>query len=431
MQIKTLMTAVALLSCATMFAEGATPSVSVASVEQSMSREVTVRYTLADAPAIITLDVYTNGVAVSQDNVWSISGDANELVQPGDHTLVWHPDKSWPNQKFTNGEVSIGVTAWSKDDPPLYLAANLIDGSVKYYTSEAGVPGGVTENPAYKTTTVLMRRIYAKDIPFTMGSASDEVGRYTTDKRENQHAMTLTHDYYIGVFPVTQKQWWYMMDAKPSYFANASCWEGRPVENVSYSMIRMTGTDKADTSCRYPNPPGANSFLGKLRAKTNVDFDLTSGAQWEYASRSGNGDGKWNDGSLILDADNDANLNRLGRNLRNGGAPSDGGLAAADATADVGTPIVGSYLPSSWGLYDMHGGVWELCQDTYPVSMDVYLASKAEVFMSGIVGSHTLRSGTNQRGAWRARSAFFASSNSETAVAGKGTAGFRLAVTLP
>lgn len=431
MQIKKLMTIAASCVCAATFAEGETPSVTVTSVEQSFNRAVTVNYTLADAPAIVTLDVYVNGVAISQKHVWSISGDANQLVQPGDHTLVWHPDKSWPNQKFTDGEVSIGVTAWSKDDPPLYLSANLVDGTVKYYTSEEGVPGGVTQNPAYKTDTILMRRIYAKDIPFEMGSASDEIGRYTTDKRESKHPMTLTHDYYIGVFPVTQRQWWYMMNAKPSYFANASCWEGRPVENISYSMIRMTGTATADTSCRYPNAPGANSFLGKLRAKTNVAFDLPASAQWEYASRSGNGDGKWNDGSLILDADNDENLNRLGRNLRNGGAPSDGGLAAADATADAGTPIVGSYLPSSWGLYDMHGGVWELCHDTYPVNMDAYLASTAEVFTSGIVGSHTLRGGTNQRGAWRARSAFFASCNSETAVAGKGTAGFRLAVTLP
>ena len=112
----------------------------------------------------------------------------------------------------------------------------------------------------------------------------------------------------------------------------------------------------ADTS--FPAPPAPNSFLGTLSSLTGVAFDLPSECEWEYACRAGNYGAKWGDGSLIqlkggADAGEDTNLTRLGAYKKN-----------ADAIQPVG-----SYEPNSWGLYDMHGNLWDMCLDWYGVDI--------------------------------------------------------------
>ena len=225
----------------TLLADTATPSVSGVTLSQDvLSRAVTVGYTLSDAPAIITLDICTNGVSIGQQNVWAIDGDANKVVQPGSRSLVWHPDKSWPNQKFVAGDgiaLTAVVTAWATNDPPMYLAADLVSGGVKYYTCAEAVPGGV-QDILYKTTTLLMRRIYARGKSFMMGAPKDEYGAWTSDGRETQHEVSFSHDYYIGVYEVTQQQWAQLLSAWPSYHKNDACKATRPVENVTYAQIR-------------------------------------------------------------------------------------------------------------------------------------------------------------------------------------------------
>lgn len=348
----------------TVKADAVTPSVSNVTMAQNAdSRTVTVTYTLSDAPAIITLDVLTNGVSIGQENVWSLAGDVNMVVQNGSgtKTITWHPDKSWPDRKFGAGVVSAKVTAWAVNDPPMYLAVNLLQtGDVKYYTCAEAVPGGVTNN-IYKTGSILMRRIYAKGIPWLMGSAVNEKGHVA---REIQHEVTLTNDYYVGVYELTQKQWYYVTgESNRAYFNNAADWAERPIENVSYAMVRLNdyNNNAVQNDYKYPADPYTGSFLGLLRTKSGgLEFDMTSVAQWEYACRAGNGDGKWGDGSLILAVEaEDANLNGLGRYKRNGGSNGAQGVAAADG----GTSKVGAYRSNDWGLYDMHGNVYELCLD--------------------------------------------------------------------
>ena len=124
----------------------------------------------------------------------------------------------------------------------------------------------------------------------------------------------------------------------------------------------------ANTAYNWPADPNPSSFLGKLRTKTGLDFDLPAEAQWEFAARAGNGDTKWGDGSGILNTDKDANLDLLGRNERNGGKVVSGSSYANPAQscgAMNGTAIVGSYAPNSWGIYDMHGNQYEYCLDWY------------------------------------------------------------------
>ena len=111
--------------------------------------------------------------------------------------------------------------------------------------------------------------------------------------------------------------------------------------------------------------PAPDSFLGLLRLKTGLDFDLPSEAQWEFAANAGNGSGYWNDGSAILNEDLDENLNLLGRYKNNPATNSSESPPATTSPTDGGTAIVGSYAPNAWGLYDMHGNVWEWCLDWY------------------------------------------------------------------
>lgn len=149
----------------------------------------------------------------------------------------------------------------------------------------------------------------------------------------------------------------------------------RPMEQVSYNEIRNAATTTANASYNWPAAPNPSSFLGLLRSKTGLDFDLPSEAQWEFAARAGNGVGYWGDGSTILNASPDANLDLLGRYDGNGGRLLHGtSYADPDASCGVtnGTAIVGSYLPNAWGLYDMHGNVWEWCLDWYENNINVH-----------------------------------------------------------
>jgi len=414
MKHMTMFAATAAFAAFAVHADTVTPSVSDVSLSQdSATRAVTINYTLADAPAIITLDITTNGVSIGQQNVWAIDGDANKVIQPGSRSMVWHPDKSWPNQKFVASdgiEVGAVVTAWSENDPPMYLAADLVSGDVKYYTCAEAVPGGV-QDILYKTTTLLMRRIYAGGKAFMMGSPKDEPG-YFAGGREDQHEVSFSHDYYIGVYEVTQQQWAQIMSAWPSYHKNDACKAARPVENITYEQIRDNATSAA---------PANTSFLGKLRAKFSdaLAFDLPGAAQWEYACRAGNGDYKWGDGTPISSSLNgagnnkdyeDVAFNEIARNAYNNKMGTySAGAGTLDTTSEnvdttCGTALVGTYRPNSWGLYDMHGNVWEICLDQFSGNnANPYVETPTPATASN---QHPLKGGSFQRGPFRHRAAY-------------------------
>ncbi len=418
------------------------PSVRDVSILQgTSSRAVTVTYTLADAPAIITLDVLTNGVSIGQQNIWALEGDVNKVVQPGSRTITWHPDKSWPNQKFGAGVVTAKVVAWNTDDPPQYLAADLVSGDVNYYTCAEAVPGGV-QDILYKTTSLLMRRIDAKGKTFVMGSPADEPGHFVSsanDHREDQHEVSFDNDYYIGVYEVTQQQYNQIMSTWPAYHSNADYRATRPVEYIAFATIRGS---------YYPAVPADNSFLDKLRTKVaGLAFDLPGCAQWEYACKAGNGDGKWGDGTPIstalaapTTANNqdyeDTGYNAIGRNAYNNATgtytSTSSGLATTSNDVDTtcGSATVGSYPPNSWGLYDMHGNVYEVCNDPFGndgSSNGVFVNNYGAVPVTANGKFRVRKGGSFQRGPFRHRAAFQLSWDGAAAQ----DTGLRLAITLP
>ena len=216
-----------------------------------------------------------------------------------------------------------------------YMVVDLLSSGVSYTDVEP--VGGWSEE--YKTTKLALRRI--EPGTFAMGSPEDELGRRND---ETQHEVTLTRPFYIGIFEITQKQYQLITGGNPSVTEYRG--DAKPVDNVSYNDIRG-----AQKGAQWPanNEVDEFSFFGKLRARTKLDFDLPTEAQWEFACRAGTTTAL-NDGNNLADIEKDDNLNKLGRYSYNGGE-------------DDGTAVVGSYLPNAWGLYDMHGNVSEWCLD--------------------------------------------------------------------
>jgi len=368
---------IALTACLT--ASASVPFVSnVTATQDACSRRVTVVYTLSDEPGIITLTAQTNcgdnvWIDVDDANLTHVSGDANKIISVGEHSLTWLPHKSWPDQIITGGNIRIGVKAWATNAPPDYMVVSLVSAkAVSFYTSAAAIPGGV-QAEKYKTDYLVLRKIPAGHVTWRMGSPATPSEKGRKAERETPHEVTLTDDYYIGVYPVTQRQYQRIMNKRPANFCLDSDYMTRPVEKVSFDDIR----GKASDGYSWPynaHAVSSSSFMGVLRSLTGLDgFDLPTDAQWEFACRAGSGSALYN-GTELESETTSANLSVLARYAHNGGKPG-GKDPASTCTAEYGTAKVGSYEPNAWGLYDMLGNTWDWCLDWYQESPVGYDAS--------------------------------------------------------
>ena len=304
---------------------------------------------LVDITYSLECDTPDDAMAVSfqgHDRDWdesvpmtSFTGDgaAGELLQAGGpYHIVWDSAADWPGGH--SSEFTVTATAEAKENWPRYLVVDLNTGAIT--TSSAGPD---LSDDTCRTTELWLRRIQKGT--FTMGSPDTEVGRFSS---ETQHQVTLTEDFYIGVFPITQKQFFLVYGSNPSNYQG----DTRPVEKINYGILR--GESKG-AGWPFSNEVDEDSFLGKLRAKTGRDFDLPTEAQWEYACRAGTTTAL-NTGKNLTWPSQDSAMDEAGRYLSN---QKDGRGGYSEHTK------VGSYLPNAWGLYDMHGNVRECCLDWY------------------------------------------------------------------
>jgi formylglycine-generating enzyme required for sulfatase activity len=158
---------------------------------------------------------------------------------------------------------------------------------------------------------------------FMMGSPKEEKERKDD---ETLHKVTLTKGFYLGVDTVTQEQWMAVMGSNPSKFKGE---KNLPVENINWNECQ--------------------AFIKKLQQKDHKPYRLPTEAEWEYACRAGTTTPFYCGQTISTDQ---ANYN--------------GGYAYGDGKKGVfreRSMPVGSFSPNPWGLYDMHGNVWQWCQD--------------------------------------------------------------------
>ena len=318
--------------------------------QDPQTRVVEVAYELTgNAPVFITLDIETNGVAIPSPV--TVTGDVTSALNPepvtpgGAKKIYWRAKQDWPGNLTADARAV--VTAWFIGDPPpslaTYAVVDLSGGpTTNWYPVRYSItPPNLGDNSC-RTNELWLRRIPAGT--FMMGSPDEEPGR--TLIRENLHEVTLTQDFYIGVFEVTQKQYALVTGADPS----SNKGDTRPVTNVSYTDIRGTLM-----GVQWPanNEVDNTSFMGLLRARTGLMFDLPTEAQWEYACRAGT-TSALNRGKDLTGPTTCPNADEVGRYSGNAG-DGKGGFSLHT--------IVGLYLPNAWGLYDMHGNVAEWCLD--------------------------------------------------------------------
>jgi formylglycine-generating enzyme required for sulfatase activity len=177
------------------------------------------------------------------------------------------------------------------------------------------------------------------------------------------HNVTLSRDFYCAVLPTTRAQH-LLIRGKNTYGdywpngegldANGDPFDYYPVsKDVSYNEIRGSAWPDADGVT-------AGTVIGRLRARTALQFDIPTEAQWEYACRAGHSGNSYNDGS--------AYGNDTAANAGNGYAPLGWGQANSGwsgSDKDNHWHPVAKLKPSDWDFYDFYGNVLEWCRDWY------------------------------------------------------------------
>lgn len=338
--MKNLMMLVSLCSAYSLFA--AAPTATITDFRRS-GKNVVITYNLS-ADAVVTADILSNGSSIGVQYLSNMSGDVNRAVKGGTGKKIIWPFKESGVPKVKLEAAQAKVTAWALDSTPDYCVIDLSTKSnVNYYVSAEAVPHGVT-NDIYKTTKLVMRRVHAKGVQFRMGTAGNMSYRASD---EIPHRVTFTNDYYLGIYPFTQKQaklCWpnHSTDYRPTPTDRVDS-DMRPSNNFgNYGIIR--GDRTLSPASHATSKDAVNGFFRRCTDMTGVLVDLPTEQQWEFACRAG-------DDVSYFENDIAENIGKYA--WYSGNVP------------DQYPQAVGQKEPNAWGFYDMLGNVLEACLDYY------------------------------------------------------------------
>ena len=319
-------------ACALSFALPALAAVTVSDVKIQQrwpwNGLVDIDYTVTcDTP---DADIYVYPTALDGDRRIAIAprtltgAGATGPVKAGTHRMTW--DMAADNPGLHSSAFTVTIHAYAGAAP--YMVLDLSSGaeSTHYPVSYHSACPDLSDD-TYRTTKMVFKLV----IPgtFMMGSPSTEEGR--DEEREDLHQVTLTQPFYMAIYECTRQQWAQVTGKLPNHYVYND--GDHPAYYVSWQDIRGSvaaltwpATEQVDN----------DSFMGKLRMRTGLTFDLPTEAQWEYACRAGTST-PWSTG------DDPNKIN---------------GLVTGSYTT-----AVGSYAPNAWGFYDMHGNAKEWCVD--------------------------------------------------------------------
>ena len=230
--------------------------------------------------------------------------------------------------------------------------ASLSTSSTSLNAVGSSTSGSVITIPVKDGVNIEMVKVEAGS--FNMGATPEMKKPYYWEKPV--HRVTLTNDYYIGKYEVTQALWQAVMGSNPSGFKG----DNLPVEKVSWNECQ--------------------DFISKFNAMTGKRFRLPTEAEWEFAARGGN----------------------KSRGYQYSGSKTIGDVAWYKDNSGHKTHAVGTKQPNELGIYDMTGNVWEWCQDWY----GSYGDSPRINPMGAVSGSYRVRRG----GSWYDSAGFCRSS---------------------
>ena len=367
---------------------------------RTQNGKVDIGYSITGADATNTALVVT---MIDND-----TGKVHTPTEEGRHRITWDTAMKGLNLVSSNVTATVSLvrySVWQDSAIPteaakegLYCVIDLSEGPdatqwpVSYCS--AVPPDGWTAE--YKTMKLVLRRIEAGT--FIMGY----------DQSDESHRVTLPKPFYMGVFEVTEKQFALVMDSTMG--------GNYPIGSISYDVIRGSSS-----GAWWPasSAVDASSFLGRLRAKTGLDFDLPTEAQWEYACRAGTTTtyywGNAMDDACAWYKDN----------------------SGSKWTYSEKIHPVGTKLPNAWGLYDMIGNVWEMCRDASSAGGVLAYGTDPRGWGLEFVGTYVDRRLSMMRvsrgGSGAVKSDCCTSSNREANFSSDSNSfrGFRLSLTLP
>ena len=289
---------------------------------------------LPESTSQITIDAIVGGLQKDANNC------PKDIV--GFQNLLIHGKQSIGNSSFTNNSRGIATTPIIPNDkkrlPILKILKSIAfvmtilivgwfvwsklqnGGKINRQQSSSNATGQLLIGdsitiPVMDGISIDMVRVEAGT--FTMGATPEM--EYPEDDEKPAHQITLTNDYYIGKYEVTQALWQAVMGYNPSNFKGVNL----PVEQVSWD------------DCQ--------EFISKLNRITGKKFRLPTEAEWEYAARGG----------------------KKSRGYQYSGSNNLADVAWNDGNSGNMTHVVGSKQVNELGIYDMTGNVWEWCQDWY------------------------------------------------------------------
>ena len=355
--------------------------------------------------------VASNGVDAVYVSDASVFG-GNYCGASGRQTFMWDPTYDHKGVLFSDLTFHIAVAETNVVAP--YLSVRLADGHIAYHGM--AITNKIT-NERFLTDYMVFRRIPATTSDewkalsggketFTFGGVSNDCAvlyKNASDLiKEQSREVKLTHDFYMAVYPVTWGQYECLGFTRTGGKNSAGTWlstytsgYNAAATHLSYDFLR--GADKT-TQYNFPatTAVASDSLVGKIRARTGLNFDLPTEAQWEYACRAGSTNAYWF-------------------------TETDTMPTAESLTSHVGSYIVTARPPNAWGLYGMvgccHQWTTTLGRTTDNANLNAWNNHNLVVFENGAVdplgpvpsyntpyrvvrGSHYATNGTDTQQMW-------------------------------